>query len=71
MIKPMTLVKWNYDALPLEWKKNNSNPYKDMAFIYLSEVTNMKDHAYCQCIETGKPYFLHSDELVEITQDEM
>jgi len=65
-IKPLTLVKWGYESLP-GW----SNPYKDMTFIYFGEVTGMEGHSFVQCMETGKPFILHTDELLPLTEDEL
>ena len=68
---PLTLVKWNYDSLPEEWRSKNPNPYGDITFIYFGEVNGMKGHAYLQCIKTGKSFILHTDELLPLTEDEL
>jgi hypothetical protein len=70
-IKPLTLVKWNYESSPKEWRKKNPNPYKDMVFMYFGEVDKMKGHSFLQCMKTGKPFILHTDELLPLTEDEL
>lgn len=70
-IKPLTLVKWNYESLPKEWRKDNPNPYEGMTFIYFGEVDKMEGHSFLQCMKTGKPFILHTDELLPLTEDEL
>ena len=70
-IKPLTLVKWNYESLPKEWRKDNPNPYEGMTFIYFGEVDKMEGHSFLQCMKTGKPFILHTDELIPLTEDEL
>jgi hypothetical protein len=71
VLKPLTLVKWDYDNLPKEWRNKNPNPYKDMVFMYLGEVNKMDGHSFLQCMETGKPFVLHTDSLIPLTKDEL
>jgi len=70
-IKPLTLVKWDYESLPENWRKDNPNPYKDMTFIYFGEVNGMEGHSFLQCMKTGKPFILHTDELLPLSEDEL
>ncbi len=70
-IKPLTLVKYDYESLPEKWKSENPNPYKGMTFIYFGEVDKMIGHSYVQCIKTGKPFILHTDELLLLTENEL
>lgn len=70
-IKPLTLVKWDYESLPEEWKAKNPNPYKDKIFMFMGEVTKMEGHSFLQCMETGKPFILHTDELLPLNEDEL
>ena len=68
---PLTLVKWDYDSLPKEWRDTNLNPYKDVVFMYFGEVNQMDGHSFVQCMETGKPFILHTDQLIPLTEDEL
>jgi hypothetical protein len=43
-IKPLTLVKWDYDGLPKEWKQKNPNRFKGMTFMYFGGVNGMKSY---------------------------
>lgn len=70
-LKPLTLVKYNYDALPDSWKKTNPNPYQGVDFMYHGEVSNMKGHAYCINMKNGMPYILHTINLIPLTPDEI
>jgi hypothetical protein len=66
-IKPLTLVKWDYESLPENWRKENPNPYDGMTFMYFGEVNEMEGHSFLQCMKTGK----HTDELLPLTEDEL
>lgn len=70
-IKPLTLVKWDYESLPENWRKENPNPYEGMTFMYFGEVNEMEGHSFLQCMKTGKPFILHTDELLPLTEDEL
>jgi hypothetical protein len=70
-IKPLTLVKWDYESLPENWRKENPNPYEGMTFMYFGEVDKMEGHSFLQCMKTGKPFILHTDELLPLTEDEL
>ena len=70
-IKPLTLVKWDYENLPENWRKENPNPYDGMTFMYFGEVNEMEGHSFLQCMKTGKPFILHTDELIPLTEDEL
>lgn len=65
------LVKYNYDSFPEEWKKENSNSFEGIVFACLGEVENMKGHSYCTDIKTGFPYVLDTDNLLELTEEEL
>lgn len=70
-IKPLTLVKWDYESLPENWRKQNPNPYEGMTFMYFGEIDKMEGHSFLQCMKTGKPFILHTDELLPLTEDEI
>lgn len=70
-LKKLTLVKWDYDGLPVQWRDKNPNPYKDVVFMHFGEVNGMKGHSFLQCMETGKPFILHTDQLISLTEDEL
>ena len=69
-IKPFTLIKYDYEGLPEEWRKHNPNPYKNMTFIYLGDIPNMPGHSYLQDIKTGKPHIFHPENILPLTEDE-
>jgi hypothetical protein len=69
-LKTLTLVKWDYDGLPEQWRDKNPNPYKDMVFMYFGEVDGMKGHSFLQCMKTGKPFILHTEQLMSLTENE-
>jgi hypothetical protein len=71
LYKALTLVKWDYESFPEEWKKENPNPYENMTFIWFGEIHNMKGHSFLQCLETGKPFILHTDELLPLSEEEI
>lgn len=62
-----TLVKYNYNALPEEWRNNNPNIYEGIVFMNLGEVEGMEGHSYLQNIEDGRPYILDTDNLIEVS----
>lgn len=66
-LKALTLVKYHISDVP----ENCQNLFVGMTFIYFGEVTNMAGHSVCQDIKTGKPYILHTENLVELTEDEL
>jgi hypothetical protein len=65
------LVKWNYDSFPEGWKKQNPNLFHGCVFACFGEVKGMKGHSYCQDIKTGLPTILDSDNLLELTEEEL
>jgi hypothetical protein len=65
------LVKWDYDSFPKEWKEQNPNPLKGIVFACLGEIEGMKGHSYCQDTKTGKPFVLDTDNLIELTEEEL
>ena len=70
-MKKMTLVKWDYESLPEDWRISNPNIYENLTFIYLGKVRKMRGHSYVQDIKTGKPYILHTNELKKLTKEEI
>lgn len=70
-LKTLTLVKWNYNSLSEQWRDKNPNPYEDMVFMCFGEVDGMKGHSFLQCMKTGKPFILHTDQLIPLTEDEL
>jgi hypothetical protein len=69
-MKAITLVKYDFDSLPTEWKRTHMNPYEGMTFAYLGKVENMPGHVYVQDIRTGRPTILHEENLVALTEEE-
>jgi hypothetical protein len=67
----ITLVKYNYDSLPTEWKKENPNKYEGITFAFLGEVKGLEGHGYYQDVDSGKSYMLHLDSMVELTEEEL
>jgi hypothetical protein len=65
------LVKWNYDSFSEGWKKQNPNLFKGCVFACFGEVKGMKGHSYCQDIKTGLPTILDTDNLLELTEEEL
>jgi hypothetical protein len=70
-LKFLTLVKYDYDSFSDEWKKTNRNIFYGMAFVYFGEIPQMPGHSYLQDIKTGKPYVLHTENLIPLTEDEV
>lgn len=70
-IKPLTLVKYDYESLPDEWKEKNENPHEGKTFIYIGEVNKMKYHGYVQCLKNGKGYIFDIHNLKELTDEEL
>lgn len=67
----LTLVKYNYESFPKEWKNRIPNKFEGMDFVFLGEIKNMEGHGYYQHIESGKPYILHIENMVELTEDDL
>ena len=67
----LSLVKWDYDSLPEEWKTANPNKFEGKHFACFGEITKMSGHSLCLEMETGKPYVLHTNELIELTEEEL
>jgi hypothetical protein len=65
------LVKYDYESLPENWRRNNPNPFKDQIFALIGEIENMPGHSYLQNIKTGIPIILHTDNLIELNEDEL
>jgi hypothetical protein len=65
------LVKYDYDSFDDNWKKNNPNPFEGAVFACFGEVEGMDGHSYCQNIETGIPAILHTENLIELTEEEL
>lgn len=70
-LKELTLVKYDYDSFPKEWKEKNENTHKDKIFIYIGEVNKMKHHVYVQCLKSGKPYIFDIHNLKELAEEEL
>lgn len=70
-IKPLTLVKWDYDSFPKEWKDRNPNKYSGRTFMYFGEINGMPGHSFLQEMKTGKPYVLHTEELIPLEDEEL
>lgn len=71
MIKPLSLVKYNYGAFDEDWKQQNPNPYEGIVLVYFGETPQMPGHSYLQNIKTGEPFILDTENLIELTEDEM
>jgi hypothetical protein len=69
-MEPVTLVKYDYDSFPDDWKKSNPNPYEGVVFAYLGKIVNMPGHVYVQDIMTGKSEILHEENLLVLTEEE-
>jgi len=69
--KKLTLVKWDYDSQPEEWKKNNPNDLEGKHLVWFGEIKKMPGHSLCLDIETGKPVVLHTEELIALKRDEI
>lgn len=65
------LVKYDYNSLPEEWKKDNPNPFEGFVFACFGEIKGMIGHSYCQDIKTGLPVILHTDNLLELTEEKL
>lgn len=70
-LKPLTLIKYDYESFPKEWKDKNKNDHKDKTFIYIGEVNKMKHHGYVHCLKSGKPYIFDIHNLKELTEEEL
>ena len=68
--RQFSLVKYNYDSFPEEWKDKNPNTYENFVFCYLGDIPNMPGHSICQDIKTGRPYVFHIEDIIELTEDE-
>jgi hypothetical protein len=70
-MKKIKLVKYDYDSFPEEWKKENANQFVGFVFAVLGKVNHMPGHMYCQEINSGKPYILHEENLVEVAEEDL
>ena len=70
-MKSNTLVKYDYDSLPLDWKKGNPNEFKGVHFIFLGEIPNQLNHASCISLTDNKVYIFSMDSIKELTEDEL
>jgi hypothetical protein len=70
-IYQLTIVKWDYDSRPEEWKKGNPNPYEGLTFMYIGEINKMQGHSFTLEMKSGKPYVLHTEELLPLTEEEL
>lgn len=69
-MKNRTLVKYDYESMPKDWKEKNKNPFKDVTLIYLGEIPNMEGHCYLQNINTGLPAILHVGNIIALTEED-
>jgi hypothetical protein len=69
-IRKLSLVKYDYDSLPEQWKKEHTDLYKNQVFCYIGIIPNMPGHSYCQDIKTGKGHIFHPESLKELTEEE-
>ena len=67
----LTLVKWNYDNQPEEWKLANPNPYEKTHFVLLGEIKKMPRHLLCLEMETGKPHVFHTEDVMPLSKEEV
>ena len=63
-MEKLSIVKYNYKSLDKNWRKNNPNPFKGIEIFYFGEIQNMHGNFYCQDIKKGKPYILHSENII-------
>ena len=70
-MKPNTLVKYNYEDLPEDWKEKNDNPFSGVHFLFLGEIPNMKGHAACISLTDNKVYIFDIDNIKKATEDEL
>ena len=70
-MKPSTLVKYNYEDLPEDWKEKNANPFSGVRFIFIGETQNMKGHASCISLSDNKIYIFDIDNIKKATEDEL
>lgn len=66
-----SLIKYNYENMPEDWKTHNPHPYPDVTFIYLGEIPNMPGHCYCQDIKTGKGHIFHPADCIVLTEEDV
>jgi hypothetical protein len=72
----LSLVKYDYDSFPEDWKKKNPNIYEGFTFCKIGEIPNMPGHCLCLRISGnpltphGEIYIFHPEDLIELTEDE-
>lgn len=73
MTKKVRLVKYDIACMP----ETVSGTYTLLSnlqcatFACFGEIKGMKGHSYCQDIKTGIPIVLHTDNLIDLTEDEL
>jgi hypothetical protein len=67
----LTLVKWDYEKQPKEWKSNNPNPFEKTHFVLFGKIKKMPGHLLCLDMETGKPYVFHTEDLIPLTKEDL
>lgn len=70
-MKPNTIVKYNYEDIPEEWKGKSFNPFSGVHFLFLGEITNMKGHAPCISLTDNKVYIFDIDNIKKVTEEEL
>jgi len=70
-MKPNTLVKYNYEDLPEDWKEKNSNPFEGVLFLFIGETPNIKDHASCISLTDNKVYIFDIDNIKKAMEEEL
>ena len=66
------LVKYNLEDLPECTHIADAYSYlRNTTFACFGEIKDMKGHSYCQDIKTGIPIILHTDSLIDLTEDEL
>ena len=76
MTKKIRLVKYDIACMPetIETTFHISSAYallSNATFACFGEIKGMKGHSYCQDIKTGIPIVLHTDNLIDLTEDEL
>ncbi|HZP58801.1 MAG TPA: hypothetical protein VFB27_00655 [Opitutaceae bacterium] len=66
-LKPLSLVKW----VPHQ-TVNDKKLRRNRAYLFLGEISNMKEHCVIADANTGKIYIgYHTDAFIELTDSEI
>ena len=70
-IKPMMLVKFDYDNMPVGYHKHY--PFSESeSFVYLGDIVQMPGHCVVVSTKTGRVYCCyHTDEFVVLNDEEV